>query len=96
MHGPQVGGHVVFSVELLGADRARVRLSVQVRGHVVPVEVGGMRVRIVAHLAPVGVALLKAVAANANRASRVVKADPATLRGTWRRRRRKGRTEFRL
>ena len=55
-------GHVVLPVELLGADAAGVALPVEVRGHVMPVEVGRVGIGVVAHLAAVRVALLDAEA----------------------------------
>lgn len=64
-------GHVVFSVEFLGAHRARVGLPVQVGGDVMSVEVRGVGVGVVAHLAPVGVSLLGAVGPDADGRGRV-------------------------
>ena len=55
MHCSQVSCHVVLPVELLMTHLARVGVPVQVGGDVVPVEVAGVGVRVVAHLAAVRV-----------------------------------------
>ena len=62
--------HVVFPVELLVADGARVGLALQVSGDIVPMEVARMGVRVVAHLAAVRVPVLDAEAAYADRRCR--------------------------
>jgi len=80
MHRSQVRRHVVLSVELLLAHGARVGLALEVGGDVVPVEVGGMGVGVVADLAAVGVTVLDAEAADADgRGS--VPAHPADAAG---------------
>ena len=66
-----MGRHVVLAVELLLADGAGVGLALKVGGHVVPVEVGRVGVGVVAHLAPVRVAVLDAEAADADGRGRV-------------------------
>ena len=63
--------HIVLPVELLVADAAGIGLALQVGGHVVAVKVGGMRVRVVAHLAAVRVAVLDAEAADADGGGRL-------------------------
>lgn len=60
MHCPQVSSHIVFTVELLVADIAGIGLPVQMCCHIMPVEVRGVSVRVVADLAPVSIALLNA------------------------------------
>ena len=77
---PQVRRHVVLPVELLGTDGAGVRLPVEVGGHIVPVEIGRVGVGVVADLASVGVALLGAIAPDADRVGSVIKAKPTALR----------------
>jgi len=61
-----VSSHVVFAVELLGANCARIRLPVQMGCDVMPMKVGGVSVGVVAHFAPVGVALLDTVTPDAD------------------------------
>ena len=75
--------HVIFSVEFLGADSARIRFSVQMCCDIVPVEVGGVRVRVVTHLASVSVPLLETVTANADGVGGVVKAETPGSGGSW-------------
>ena len=55
MDGSQVGGHVVLPVELFMTNFAGVGVPLQVGRHVVPVEVAGMGVGIVANFTTVGV-----------------------------------------
>ena len=64
--GAQMRRHVVLAVELLRTDAARITLAVEMSRDVMPVEVGGVGVRVVAHLAPVRRALLDAEAADAD------------------------------
>jgi len=64
VHRPQVGSHVVLAVKFLVTHGARVGLALEVGGDIVPVEVGGVGVRVVAHLAPVIVPVLDAEAAD--------------------------------
>jgi len=78
---PQVRGHVVLPVELLVADSARVGLALQVGGHVVAVEVAGVRVGVVAHLAPVRVSILDAEAPYGDGRGGVGGAGQEALRG---------------
>ena len=66
MNCSQVGSHVVLAVELLVTHATRVGLAVQVGGHVMPVEVGGVSIGIVANFAPVSVALLDTEAPDAD------------------------------
>ena len=58
-----MGGHVVLSVKFLMTHGARIGLTLEVGCHVVPVEVGGVGVGVVAHLAAVVVPVLDAEAA---------------------------------
>ena len=60
-----MGGHVVLPVELFMTNFAGVGVPLEVGGHVVPVEVAGMGVGIVANFTTVRIAFLKTVAANA-------------------------------
>ena len=72
--------HVVFPVELLMADGARVGLALQVGGHIVPVEVARMGVRVVAHLATVRVPVLDAEAADGDGRRRIRRSSQEALR----------------
>ena len=65
MDSSEVSRHVVLPVELLVADLAGVGVPVQVSGHVVPVEVAGVGVGVVADLAAVGVLWWSLVGAEA-------------------------------
>ena len=74
MDSSEVSRHVVLPVELLVADLAGVGVPVQVSGHVVPVEVAGVGVGVVADLAAVGVlwwSLVGAEAADADGVGRL-------------------------
>ena len=55
VHGAQVRGHVVLAVELFVADFAGVGVALEVGGDVVPVEVAGVGVGVVANFTTVGV-----------------------------------------
>ena len=81
VHGPEVRRHVVLPVELLVAHGAGVGLAVQVGGDVVTVEVGRVGVRVVAHLAAVGVAIQDAEAADADGVVAAVAAAVGVLLG---------------
>lgn len=64
MDSSQVRRHIVLPVKLLMTDSAWIGLALQVCGDVVPVEVAGMRVCVVADLASVRVPILDAEAAD--------------------------------
>ena len=73
-----MSSHVVLPVELLVADLARVGVPVQVSGHIMPVEVAGVGVGVVADLAAVGVlwwSFIGAEAADADRVGRLRRAE---------------------
>jgi len=81
MDRPQVRRHIVLPVELLVADSARIGLALQMGGHVVAMEVAGVRVRVVAHLAPVRVPILDAEASDGDWCGGVGGAVEESLRG---------------
>ena len=80
MHRAKVSRHVVFPVELLVADGAWVGLALQVSGDIVPMEVAGMGVRVVAHLAAVRVPVLDAEAADGDGSRRISRSRQEALR----------------
>ena len=71
VHGAQVRRHVVLAVELFVADFAGVGVALEVGGDVVPVEVAGVGVGVVAHLATVRVLWWTFVDAETSNADRV-------------------------
>ena len=58
--------HVVFAVEFLVANGARIRFSVQVSGNVMSMEIGRMSVRIVADLTTIRIPFLQAIRTDTN------------------------------
>ena len=84
VHGAQVRGHVVLAVELFVADFAGVWVALEVGGDVVPVEVAGVGVGVVAHLATVRVlwwTFVDAETSNADRVWRLGGAQSTRRRG---------------
>ena len=66
VNGSQMSRHVILPIELFRAHSAWVRFSVQMSGHIVPVEIRRVGIGIVTYFATVSVALLRAIRANAN------------------------------
>lgn len=58
VNSSQMCRHIVFTIEFFGADRAWIRLSVQMGGYIMSVEVRWVGVRIVTDFASVSVSLL--------------------------------------
>ena len=80
VHGSQVSGHVVLPVELFMTNFARVGVPLEVGGHVVPVEVAGVGVGVVANFTPVRVLwrpLVRAEAADADGVGALGRTQPA-------------------
>ena len=61
-----MGRHIVFAVEFLVTNGARVRFSVQVSGNVMSMEIGRMSVRIVADLTTIRIPFLQAIRTDTN------------------------------
>ena len=66
VNGSEMSRHVILTIELFGAHSAWIRFSVQMSGHIVPVEIRRVGIGIVTYFATVSVALLRTIRANAN------------------------------
>ena len=66
MHSPQMRRHIVFAVEFLVTHGTWVGFSVQVSGHVMSMEIGGVGIGVVTDFTPIGVPFLQAIRPNRN------------------------------
>ena len=83
MHCAQVGRHVVLAVELFVTNFAGIGIALEVGGHIVPMEIAGVGVGVVADLAAVRVlwrTLVSAETPDTNRGRIVRRAEsPAAV-----------------
>ena len=66
VNGSEMSRHVILPIELFGANRTWIRFSVQMSGHIVPMEIRRVGIGIVTYFATISVALLRTIRANAN------------------------------
>ena len=66
MNSSKMSRHVILPIELFRAHSAWVRFSVQMSGHIVPVEIRRVGIGIVTYFTTISVALLRTIRANAN------------------------------